>query len=302
MWTDGANAIQKAKDAGLYSSMQIVQYIMPVNPKWIPQEKSAKIRHLKKTLKDIKERGLSNNLLFYYIDNEFYHMEKSYTDTIDIVKEYDRDKNGKQMHPIYMLSGNYGIARKYNKGVDFTGTYVAEDMYKRDRTNAFVTLSQTENQTQPTVIAQINRGVDKSFKPILFGAIARGAKGMGFWRDGGSVVRIEEQPWWDQLPKIAKEIKLMMPLIRADHRTLWSATCDDKKILFGTRMVDGKAHMIVANITSRKKLLTFVLHNLPYKIDEIKDYFTKKTIGKIDGNKLIIEIQPQGSMVFTISK
>ena len=125
---------------------------------------------------------------------------------------------------------------------------------------------------------------------------------MGFWRDGGSVVKIEEQPWWDDLPKIAEEIKLMMPLIRADHKTLWGATCDNKKIIFGTRTVDNLGHMIIANPTGIEKRVTFTLNDLPYKISSSRDYFNKKLAGKIEGNKLMITLAPQSSKVLTLAK
>ncbi len=297
MWTDGAGAIQKAKDAGLYSSMQLIQYIIPVDEGWIPQNHRSKIAHLKNTLKKIKDQGLTNDLLFYYIDNEFYHINNTYTEIVDIVKNQDRG-----MHPLYMLSGTYALAKKYNKRVDFTGTYVAEDMLETVRTNAFVTLNDTENQTQPAIIAQINRGVGNNFRPILFGAIAKGARGMGFWKDGGSVIKIEKQPWWGDLPKIAEEIKQMMPLIRADHKTSWGATSDHDKIIFGTRTVNNLGYMIIANPTRSEKTVTFTLHDLPYNTNSVQDYFTKKPTGKIQGNNLTITVAPQNSKVITLAK
>jgi len=301
MWADGANAIQKAKNAGLYSSMQLVHYIIPVSDDWIPQEQNQKIAHLKATLKKIKTQGLTNDLLFYYIDNEFYHLKKKYTEVVDIAINQDYDQSGKRMHPIYMLSGTYGVARKYNKRVDFTGTYVAEDRYETDRTDAFVTLNDTQNQTQPTIIAQINRGVGLNFRPILFGAIARGARGMAFWRDGGkNVGDISNKSWWSELPKISKEIELMMPLIRADHKTSWSVSTNNDKVIFGTRTVNGLGYMILANPTRSEKIVTFTLENFSYNPSAIIDYFTHKKIGKVQGDKVTLSIEAQNSKVIKL--
>ncbi len=297
MWTDGAGAIKKAKDAGLYSSMQLIQYIIPVDEEWIPQGHNAKIAHLKKTLQKIKNQGLSNDLLFYYLDNEFYHLKNSYTKIVDIVKQFDKNQ-----HPIYMLSGTYALARKYNKHVDFTGTYAAEDEFETDRTNAFATLNETENQTQPAIIAQINRGVGNNFRPILFGAIAKGARGVAFWKDGGSVVKIEEQPWWNNLPKIAQEIKLMMPLIQSDHHTTWSATSNQDKLIFGTRTLNNIGYMIISNPTRSEKSITFTVHNLPYKVRSVEDYFSKKQSGKVQGESITITVAPQNSKVIKLLK
>jgi len=294
MWTDGAGAVKKAKQAGLYSSMQLVQYIIPVDESWIPQEHGKKIAHLKKSLQDIKNQGLSNDLLFYYIDNEFYHLKSSYREVIDIVKQFDKNQ-----HPIYMLNGTYAIARKYNKDIDFTGTYAAEDTYEKDRTNAFVTLNETENQTIPTIIAQINRGVGNNFKPILFGAIAKGARGVAFWRDSGD---IDQQPWWSLLPQISKEIELMMPLIRANHKPSWHVSSDIDKIIFGTRMVNDNGYIIVTNPTRREKTATLTMHDLPYTATVAKDYFTKKSFGQISENRLTITLAPQSSHVLKLSR
>ena len=302
MWTDGSGAIQKAKSASLYSSMQIVQYMVSVDPEWIPQEENKKIAHLKNTLQKIKDKGLEKDLLFYYVDNEFYHIKDEYTKIMDIVIEQDKDKNGNRMHPIYMLSGTYGLARKYNKRIDFTGTYVAQDRFETDITNALLTLNETQNQTQPAIIAQINRGVDNNFRPILFGAIAKGARGMAFWRDGGSVGDIAKQSWWSELPKIAKEIELMMPLIRANHKTSWSVKADNNKIIYGTRTVDNQGYMILANPTRKEISVTFTPNNLPYKVASIKDYFTKQSAGLVKENSFTITLLAQSSKVIKLVK
>ncbi len=302
MWADGASSIQKAKNAGLYSSMQIIQYIVPVDDRWIPQEKNRKISHLKTTLRKIKDRGLSNDLLFYYIDNEFHHMKNEYTNIADIVIDQDRDQNGNRMHPLYMLSGTYAIAKKYNKRVDMTGTYVAEDPLETDRSHAFVTLNETENQTQPAVIAQINRGVGNNFRPILFGAIAKGARGVAFWKDGGVAGSISSQPWWDSLPSIVEEIKFMMPLIQANHKTSWNATCDNDKIVFGSRTVNNLGHIIISNPTRSEKTVTFKLHDLSYNANIVQDYFTKVSIGKVQENSLTITMTPQSAKVITLTQ
>jgi uncharacterized protein (UPF0297 family) len=300
MWADGAGAIKKAKKVGLYSSMQIVQYIMPSDPDWIPQTHDEKIAHLNKRLIEIKDQGLLNNLLFYYIDNEFYHIKKEYTEIADIVINQDKDKNGQRMHPLYMLSGTYGLARKYNKRVDFTGTYVAEDHYDTDRTNAFTILNETQNQKQPAIIAQINRGVGKNFRAILFGAIAKGAKGMAYWRDGGSVGDISKREWWRDLPAITKEIKTMMPLIRSSHKTTWTAMCDEKKFIYGTRFVNNIGYIIISNPAYKDKTAEFKIQDLPYQAKEVLDYFTNDKITNIKNNKFTINIPAHKSKVLKL--
>jgi len=292
MWASDAASIQKSKDAGLYAAMQIVQYIVPVGEDWIPQDPKKKRAHLHKTLQDIRAKGLDKNLLFYYVDNEFYHLKPEFTDVIEIVREED-----KKAHPLYMLSGAYGMARMYNDYIDFTGTYVAEDGYETPIVETLEVLDKTPGQQQPAVIAQINRGVGENFRPILYGAIAKGARGVGFWRDGGSAGKIEKRPVARQLPKIAKEIKALMPLIRTSHETKWHASYDNQKLIFGTRTLDQKGYLIIANPTRKKVTATFTVDGLSYIPTKAEDYFSHRKITDVNKGKMQITVNPHDAVV-----
>ncbi len=297
MWVSGIPTIKKSKDAGLYSMMQIVQYIVPVDEEWIPQDPKKKIDHLNKTLHDIKSKGYFKDLLFYYVDNEFYHLKPNFTNIINIV----RDKDG-GAHPIYMLSGAYGMARKYNDYIDLTGTYVADDGYETPIIDTFEVLRKTPNQTQPVVFAQINRGVGKNFRPILYGAIAKGAKGVGFWRDGGSAGKIEKRAIYQQLPTIAKEIKKLMPVIRSDLKSGFDLKCDKDDLIFGTRSIGDEGYLIVANPTRGEITARFEIKDSSFKPNNLKDYFTDNTLGKVENNIFSLSIKPQDAKVVKLLK
>ncbi len=295
MWASDIPTIKKSKDAGLYSMMQIVQYIVPVDEEWIPQNPQKKIFHLKRALDDIKSKGYSQNLLFYYVDNEFYHLNPKFTNIIKIVKE--KDENA---HPIYMLSGAYGMARKYNNYIDITGTYVAKDGFETPSVDAFEILDKTPNQIQPVVFAQINRGVGKNFRPILYGAIAKGAKGVGFWRDGGSAGSIEKRAVFKQLPVIADEIKKLMPVIRSDTNSGFGLLCKNKDLIYGTRVIENIGYLIVSNPTRSEIMTECRINDSSFSANVLKDYFSGKTAAKVQNGVFELQINPQDAKVMKL--
>lgn len=295
MWASSSSAIQRGKQAGLYSNLQIGQYVVDVD--WLPKNRSEKLKHLESTIKKIKSDGLMNEVIFYYIDNEFYDIPQELLDVTENISRLDKDKNNKRMHPIYMLNGAYGQARKYNNLVDVTGTYVAFDRTDIPIVENFTGLQINENQKIPAVIAQINRGVGINFRSVLFGAIAKGAKGMGFWRDGGSGVNIENEPWWEDFPNIVSEINQMMPLIRESHFTDWFATCNNDELIFGSRNYNEKGHIIIANPTGNSIKASFTIENLNYEISNVKDYFSNSVISAPNKNVFTISIDARGTKI-----
>ena len=299
MWASSATAVERGKKAGLMSGLQLTQYIMSSD--WVPKNKKDQYKHLEKTIKKIKSSGLMDNVLFYYIDNEFYNLTEHLKNITDLVKKLDKGRAVARQRPIYMLNGAAGITRKYNNISDITGTYVAQDRANIPTTEKFTTLVTTENQTQPAVFAQINRGVGKNFRPILFGAIAKGAKGMGFWRDGGSGIDVEKAEWWHDFPNIVSEIKQMMPLIREPHFTDWSVECDNSKLIYGSRMYQNIGYLIIGNPTDKNINADFKISGLPYYIESVTDYFNNRKVGTISNNVIHLAIKPHGSLVVKLS-
>ncbi len=297
MWASDASAIQKSKDNGLYAMMQMVQYIIPVGEDWIPQDSRKKKEHLKKTLHRIKEKGLFENMLFYYIDNEFYHLKPIFREIIQIVKDEDH-----HAHPIYMLNGAYGLARMYNNYTDVTGTYAAKDRYETPIVENLEVLDKTPGQKQPVIFAQINRGVGENFRAIVYAAIAKGAKGVGFWRDGGSAGSIEKRPVAKQLPQIATEIEKLMPLIRTPHDTKWQVKSNNDKLIIGTRTLDSMGYMIISNPTRKVIEATFSIRRLSYTPVSAEDYFSHQKVADIKNNVFKFSLEPANAVVLKLVK
>ncbi len=297
MWASNAASVKKSEKSGLYSMMQLAQYIVPVDPSWIPQETQAKMAHLRRTLQQIRhEEKLWSNLLFYYVDNEFYHLDHPFRDVIEAVREEDHGT-----HPIYMLSGAYGLARMYNDYIDVTGTYVAKDGYETPTVEFFEVLEKSPGQKQPVVFAQINRGVGENFRAVVYGAIAKGAKGIGFWRDGGSAGAIEKRPVFKQLPQIAREIKQLMPLIRTPLKTEWHASCNDDKIIFGTRTLNVKGYLIVSNPTRLSRKIEMNIKGLPYVAKKVEDYFSHQKVADVNrDNHFFLTLKPHEATVLRL--
>jgi hypothetical protein len=193
MWAGNASSIQRAKDAGMMSNFDISGYIV-----FPDDSRYNNLDQLTDTINEVKTAGLMDSLLFYYCDNENAYDEWNVPISVTSkVRELDRDADGKLMHPIYFLQGHEGIARKYNNPniymSDITGTYVtfdsASDLPEINRgALGIITLENIERQRNPVVVAQINNGVGMRFRARVFTAIAHGAKGIGFWRDGDSIV------------------------------------------------------------------------------------------------------------------
>ena len=311
MWAGDANSIQRAKDAisdfnpqGMMSGMQIAQYIL--HDGWAYND----LEDLEKKINAIKERGLMDYLLFYYWDNEHVYGDwKTPGEVTSKIMELDVDDQGKRMHPIYALNGNEGLARKYNCDngymTDITGDYIGSDGGAAGtRTDGFVALDNIQGQRQPAAIAQINRGAGAEMRPRLYAAIAKGAKGMGFWRDyynNPERKSVTELPWWSDFPNLRREIDAMMPLIRQPHWTEWTAHCAAADVDFGTRTLRGEGYIIAANYNSSDTKATFIVEGLPYRPGAVRDYFTDEEAASFNGSAFTVTLPAYGSGVYRIA-
>jgi len=170
----------------------------------------------------------------------------------------------------------------------------------RGRTDEFIILDNNQNQRQPAVFAQINRGVGLEMRPRLFGAIAHGAKGLSFWRDYAEDVT--GLPWWGDFPNIADEIDQMMDagLIQRPHWTEWSLDTPTEGIDFGTRDLDGEGYLVAANYNDAASVVTFTLDGLDYTPVEVRDFFTDAVVATLVGNQFDVTIPANGSGVYRL--
>ncbi|MFA6102300.1 MAG: LamG-like jellyroll fold domain-containing protein [Victivallaceae bacterium] len=318
MWASAYDAIQRAKDAtstfnpdGMMSGFQIANYTNTGGADY------GNLTLLTARINEIKNNNLMGSLLWYYWDNENSYSEwDNPLSVINKIKELDVDAGSNRMHPVYALEGNEGIARKYNCGnvvmTDITGDYITQDTaasYPDETRGALgiVTLWNVEQQKNPVVTAQLNHGVGMLFRPRVFTAIAKGAKAIGFWKDdidGGSqssdAVPIENQPWWNDLPNIRREIDQLLPVIRMPHWTSWSLSSNNSLIDFGARDYQGDGYIIATNEQSTAQSVTFTISGLPYTATAARNFFTNEIEAQIVSNQFTVSIPAYGSKVYVL--
>lgn len=242
--------------------------------------------YLRDRLDHINSVGI-DNLLYYYIDNEVHQRWVEMVAATQEVMQWEAEiTGGNRIAPIQMLNGTPGLAPKYlndNCHVgDITGGYIK---WFNNNTNQLRQLDHQNNQRMPTNIAQING--EQQVRARLYGAIAHGAKGMNFWRDFSPSNPswtwdrdITNNVWWDEFPQLVDEIKAMEELIKQPHwtRTWGVSGCTDNNnidcvhgdIVYGTRELDGKGYIIVANHGIETVTLTLNISGLPFSNADIK--------------------------------
>ncbi len=307
-------ALQRAKDAvssfnpdGMMCGFDVSGYISPLFSNYND------LTLLETKVNQIKAAGLMDRLLVYYWDNEnAYDQWAVPLSVANEIKNLDVDANVKRMHPIYALQGNEGIARKYNNSnvnmTDIVGGYTTCDIassYPDETRGALglINMNNIEQQTNPVVFAQINNGVGLRFRPRLFNAIAKGAKAMSFWRDNylnptPDLPRIEDQPWWSDLPNIRREIDQLLPVIRMPHWTGWSLNSNNSLIDFGTRDYHGKGYIIVTNEQSSDQSVTFTVSG--HTATAVRNFFTEIIEAQITGSQFTALIPAYGSKVYVL--
>jgi len=305
--------VKRAKDAGMMANFEMSYYVSFHNK--IPKYSQTK---LKTNLQTIQENNLMDNLLFYYWDNEFYHYNKEINQIVNIIKKIDT-VDGKQTHPHYMLAGQYGHTRIYNKFINITGTYTARGLTASSPVTYvgepliynLQMQDYAENQNTPSVIGQFNDGTNEKFRALIFGGIAKGMKGFGYWRDSargethlGRILDVTKQVWWDDLPSIASEIQKMLNagLIQSSHLISFKAIANKPidKIISGTRLLNNIGYIIIGNTTSKDEKVTFHLQNLGYTPTLVTDFFTGSTTGIISGNSIKITLPAYTSKVLKL--
>jgi len=285
-------AVRKAREAGLKSGFSLNWYMMPKFADTHP------IQLLEKRLKAVRESGLMEDILWYYWDNE-NEITQEWTRVrriIQKIRELD------PLHPVYGLQGQEGLARKYNGVVqltDIVGEYISDDL-------GYFTLDNIEGQLSPAAVAQFNFGVGEKFRPLLYTAIARGAKAIGYWKDELVSPKlagpVEHQLWWNEFPQLVNEIEQLMPLIRQPHKTNWRVESSSNQINFGTRVHNDLGYIIVANTHKHEISATFEIIGLSYNARAVLDFFQGERISSIKNNTFSLSIPALGAYVLVLDK
>ncbi len=273
---------------------------------------------IQQRLDKYKANGMFDHLLFYHIDNEVHGTHKAMKAVTDYITNWEKTNFNNQLQiPVYILNGHPGLAAKYKNSFrrmgDITGTYITNGGFP---TNSFTMLDNPANQKMPVAIAQIN-GNKMPLRTRLYGAIAHGAKGMGYWRDFApnnpqnhidSTNYIPEKditktPWWDDFPNIVKEVEQLMPLIQQPHWTTWKVTVDKDMIDIGTREYENEGYIIIANYNAEEVDVNFNVSGLPFSHCSIENYFSPdRQVAYMSNSAFSLRLPPYGVGVYKLKK
>ena len=241
------------------------------------------------------------------IDNEFYHRNKQFKDSIAEIRRLIPDK------PIQMLNGVEGISAWYNDYVDVTGTYIAND-HRADDINiqeATSNIHQLESQrltpklNHPATLLQINQGANLNFGSILMAGVAIGGSKLEYWMDSLTIrkgfrnLNMVEDPMWSQLPTLRTYLNKMCDLGVIETSPYIGfkivQTNDTYEYIKARYGKENKVYIIASNMTpmTAERTVTFNqsyqgLHYQP--TGNLKDIITGETKGKIDSDTHKIEI------------
>lgn len=311
-------SLEVHKAAGLRSFFQVAQY---TNPKgWALGD----LNDLRSKIRAATSSPASDYLAGYYFDNENQSANVEVTKRVtDVIKATDVDSlTGQRRRPILHLMGSYGSLGMWadENGVPFTdavGAYVASvnSGGAGSGPGSQVFLESQPGQTQPSAYCQINDGIGVKFRASLFGCIAHGSRATSFWGDGPldpaypNTPVLEAQPFWSDLPDIAKQLGQLGPVLRASTETSWSATLVAENellpVTIGKRTVGGIAHLITANMADTAQTRTVRLSGLSYPAAEIRDFFTNAKVADVGpDNSFSMTVGPaalgSGSMVLRV--
>jgi len=262
---------------------------------------------------------LLDKLLYFYWDNEKYLIFDSLKIFSEKIQEMDVDKNGKRLRPIYMhldfTTGNKNYHNSEYQLIDIQGSYANPLLYQNNdffsypyelagHYNAefsnFSVFENIPNVTTPKSIFVLDSPQDDYFENTIFAAIARGGRGMSYWRDSGSQPTIESRTWWSNFLNITNKIKKLQPLIQTPHWTKWELEYtlkdDEDGIVVGTRDYETKRCMIVASRSNKQEKVTFTTKGK--KIGNIYDFFSGTSVAKGDGDSFTLTFTPHQSGVY----
>ena len=309
MATNTASGIAAAKAAvsafnpyGMMSALEIDQYATR------SLQDYGNIALLKSRIDQVLQANLGDNFLFYYWDNEENWAEWDMPKQVAAaVFEKDRGRNGIRGRPIYMLQGNYGLARTFSKAglMDLVGTYFLGDEGTGGvggGKDGVIVLNHVEGQESPFSIAQFNDvNGGGEMRARIYRSIILGAKGFGFWRDcysssclatsANKLVPIDQKLWWGDMPNLRREIDQLLPLIRQPHWTAWRAEIlNSASVYIGTRDLDNIGYLVLANAAQDAKNVQVTVSGLNYTAVTAQDYFTGRAVATIENGTFSLEL------------
>lgn len=288
-----AGSLARAKAAGIMTGISVSQYI---NKNGFAYNNLAQFES---NLTAIVNSPDYSQMLFFYWDNEHSWGAEEWAlneRMVEIARRVDR-----RNHPIYILQGSFGSARSYDNDIydfqDLTGTYATVA-----GKTGHVVLDNLHNQKTPVTIAQFNnRG--KDLRADFWAHVARGARGMGYYRDKGELnPPVEQTAWWDDFPKIREEVDALLPVLRQKHWVDWSIRANPEDTQYGVREFLGEAYFIIANPTDTAINPSLSMGNFPYIGKDVRDAITNEVVASFAGNSFDLRVEPWDARIVKVTR
>lgn len=324
--------MEKAARAGLYYTMDVTRFILDADS---PGRGVGRVEAAADVIEGLYARvlddgtRLADHLLMYYWDNEFLDTDwvaseavlRAITSRESGISARDGGPSGRR-HPIYVLQGNYGIARSYNHMlgadgrplVDVMGTYVhsPDETEAPQRADALVFLDKLPGQTAPAAFGQItdfgNATLTASeLRLRVYNILIAGGKAFGIFRDRyppvyHKILGVENSRWWDELPKLVDEINKLMPIIQEPHWTEWQVSADTENLGIGTRDHDGFGYILVTNNNPFSMKTTFTIHGTPAlsTTRTVIDYFQGNVVTAVEDSQFMLTLLANSTNVYKL--
>ncbi len=267
-----------------------------------------------------EKKDVWDKISLFSIDNEFYHTNNQFKDSIQEIKTLFPNK------PIQMLNGRESISSMYNNYIDLTGTYITVDTevaanHLESRTNIhkFEAQRLTPSLHVPVTLLQVNQGSGENFSSIIIAGVAAGGTKVDYWKDsdvlfnGFRKLNITKLPMWDQLPTLRSYLDKMCDLgiIESSPYTGFKVeqTNDRYEYIKARLGKDGKAYILVSNMTSindpKDSKFNQSYKNLHYEpTGKLIDIKTGQQRGSIDpvSKKIKIDLKPHEWMILEVER
>ncbi len=168
---------------------------------------------------------------------------------------------------------------------------------------AFVTAVNSENMKMPVGIGTLNMPHEADhLETMIWTAIARGARGFGYWRDryddtDGTDIR--RKKWFKSFPRHAALIQKALPIIRQPTRSRFRITMSEPEqewgVIYGVREFKGRPVLIVVyqgsnlETTTKPKRVSF---STAHPFSTVRDVFTGKVVAKGENGRFSLTLKP----------
>jgi hypothetical protein len=269
-----------------------------------------------------KSSTAADRQLWWYDDNEVdFGPWQQKMDSMLFLQDNDRTTptTGTRLHPMFMLQGNWNMARTYRTnpgGVnapDITGTY-ADGINSGGAGGAggFAILEAMQNMVLPAVIVNANivfpSAAPGLLRAFVYKFLGQGMRAYTMWKDcypptdcKGASDRLENVPWLPDVGNIRTELNALLPLLKQPHWTTWTVSHNGGTgMQVGTRDYQGpgdgtpRGHLIVSNETASSKTVTFTIGSLPYSMTSVKNYFDGGVLATPSGASFTLTIPANG--------